>query len=174
MKIPSFLAQTQAAAPEIKDIAPPIDVFPYPMWMVYTAAGVALLLLALVIWGIVHWFRHRAPKPPPTPREAALAALEQARARTTTLEPYAFSILVSDILRHYISQQYQLHATRQTSPEFLASISDSPKFTAQEKTHLAIFLDKCDLLKFAHMEATQDENEDLLEKASTFVKGGAV
>ena len=34
--------------PAIRDIRPPLDVFPYPIWMVLTAGRIALLLLALM------------------------------------------------------------------------------------------------------------------------------
>ena len=34
-------------APEIRDIAPPVEVFPYPLWLVVTATIAILLLLTL-------------------------------------------------------------------------------------------------------------------------------
>ena len=52
------------AVPEIRDIAPPIDVFPYPLWMVLTAAACALLVLGVAAWLIVRWIKSR-PAPPP-------------------------------------------------------------------------------------------------------------
>ena len=121
-----FFPLAQVPAPQIRDIAPPIDILPYPLWLIYTAAGVALLFIGLIIWFAVRFWRNRPVPPAPTPREIALSALEKARMQIHSLEPYAFSILVSDILRQYVSSQYQLHATQQTSAEFLASISDFP------------------------------------------------
>ena len=67
----------------------------------------------------------------------------------TRKDPYAFSIQVSDILRQYVSAQYHLHATEQTSPEFLADAAKSPHFTGADKQLLADFLEHCDLIKFA-------------------------
>ena len=160
--------------PAIHDIRPPLDVFPYPMWMVITAGAVALLVLAAVIALIVRAARSRPKAPPPTPREIALKRLKEAEAEVTQKQPYAFSILVSDILRQYVSAQYHLHATEQTSPEFLADAAKSPHFTGADKQLLADFLERCDLIKFARVEATVEESQALLDQAVRFVKGGAI
>jgi len=175
MILPPFLAQAApiATPPPIRDIVPPVYVFPYPMWMVYTAGAVALVFIGVAVWLLIRWWRRRPAPPPPTPAQIALAALEKARAQIHTLDPYAFSILVSDILRQYVSTQHQLRATQQTSPEFLASISDLPVFTEAVKKQLAEFLEKCDLIKFAHVSATSDDSAALLEQAIRFAKGDA-
>ncbi|MEA3189208.1 MAG: hypothetical protein QOD99_3038 [Chthoniobacter sp.] len=159
--------------PSIRDIAPPIDVFPYPMWMVVVAGGLALLLVLLAIWLIVRFLRTRPAPPPPTPQQIALARLNEVRSRINEVAPYEFSILVSDILRSYVSARYGLHATQQTSPEFLASLAHTPHFTLGEKTLLGAFLEKCDLIKFARVEATTEESSALLDQAIQFVKGGS-
>lgn len=168
-----FLAQAPSPTPDIHDIAAPVYVFPYPMWVVYTAAGITLAVIALFAWLIVHWWRNRPAPVPPTPREVAITALEKARKQIHAIDPYAFSILVSDILRRYISAEYALRATQQTSPEFLESIADYPSFTAKVRQLLAAFLEKCDLIKFAHIGASGDDSSRLLDQAFLFVQGGA-
>jgi len=175
MTWPFFLAQApdpSSSPPAIHDIAGPVYVFPYPLWVVYTAGAVLLAILGLLVWLLVRWWRSRPVIPPPTPREAALTELENVRSQVNVLDPHAFSILVSDILRHYISIQFKLHATQQTSPEFLASIADFHGFTDAEKKQLADFLEKCDLLKFARIEAASSDSAALLDQAISFVKGG--
>jgi hypothetical protein len=143
------------------------------MWMVLTAGAVALVALALVVAGIVRAARNRPKTPPPTARDIALQKLKAAEAGLAGKEPYAFSIEVSDILRQYVSAQYRLHATEQTSPEFLADAAKSPHFTGADKMLLAEFLERCDLIKFAHIDATIEDSAALLEQAVRFVKGGA-
>jgi hypothetical protein len=157
---------------EIRDIAPPIDVFPYPLWVVILAGGVAAAVLGVLIWLLVRWLRRPPKTPPPLPREVALGALEQLRSQVRVMEPYAFSIAVSDVLRAYVGAAYGLHAPRQTSPEFLASISGYEKFTDADRTLLAGFLERCDLIKFAHVDADATDSEKLLESAVGFVQGG--
>ena len=165
--------QSQASPAPLRDIAPPIDVFPYPAWLVAVVAAGVLALLALAVWLVVRWIRNRPAPPPPTPRETAIASLNKARNQIDALDPYAFSILVSDILRAYVAAQFQLHAKEQTSPEFLAAISAFPRFSDQEKTLLAVFLEKCDLIKFARLDATRQESATLVDQAILFVEGGA-
>ena len=166
--------QPETATPDplagFRDNLPPVDV-PWPAW-VWWAIGVgSVIVLALLVW-LVIWLRSRRPAvSAPTPRMIALRALEELRARVREFDPYAFSVQVSDVLRTYVSGQFNLHATSQTSPEFLASIAMSPRFSDEDRKLLATFLDRCDMLKFARVEAHAEENGELLGAASAFVQG---
>jgi hypothetical protein len=158
---------------EIRDIAPPVDVFPYPPWMVATAIATAAVLLALIIWFIVSWIRRRPAPPPPSATAIALHELEKLRTKATEIEPYGFSVAVSDVLRTFISNaKFRLPATRQTSPEFLAAISGSQLFSEEDRSLLGHFLEKCDMIKFARIDATSSDNSELVESALAFVQGG--
>jgi hypothetical protein len=163
---PALLVATE----EFHDIAPPVDYSLIPPWLVFVIAFVALSLLGLVVW----WFaRRRKPElPPKLPREIALGELEQIRREMEKMSPYQFSIRVSDILRRYVTQQYGLPATRQTSIEFLTAAAKAPSFSADEKSLLEEFLNRCDLIKFARYEATISDSKLLLEEAIRFVQGG--
>jgi len=158
------------AAEEFHDIAPPVDYSLIPAWLVFVIAFVVLSALGLVVW----WFvRRRKPEPPPrAPREIAIGELEQIRPEIERMSPYQFSIRVSDILRRYVTQQYGLPAMRQTSIEFLTAAAKAPSFSADDKSLLEDFLNRCDLIKFAKYEATTSDSELLLEEAIRFVKGG--
>jgi hypothetical protein len=79
---------------------------------------------------------------------------------------------VSDILRRYVTEQYNLPVTRQTSIEFLNVIKTASPFSEGEKELLKDFLDRCDLIKFARYEASMADSRLLLEEATRFVKGG--
>jgi hypothetical protein len=157
--------------PEIRDIAPPVDVFPWPAWMVALVLLVALALLAAAIYFIVRRIRNRPPPLPPSPRSVALRELSRLRQGVSQAAPYAFSIAVSDVLRRYVTAEYRIHATEQTSPEFLAAISRSAKFSDPVRAQLSDFLECCDLIKFARIDASTAESERLLESATRFVEG---
>ena len=45
--IPLLLAQASSPTPAIRDIAAPLYVFPYPLWVIYTAVGIVLAFIAL-------------------------------------------------------------------------------------------------------------------------------
>lgn len=162
------------AVPPIRDIEPPLDVFPYPLWQVALAAGLALTVTGAVIWLVGKWLRNRPAPLPPTPREIALAGLREAEGKLDTLEPHAFSILVSDILRRYVAAQFGLRAREQTSPEFLAGVAGSARFSAEEKALLGEFLSRCDVIKFANVAATRAESAALLAQAREFVEHAAL
>src|SRR5436190_48662 len=132
-------------------------------------AFVVLSMLGLIVWWFVQ--RRKTELPPKVPREIALGELEQIRGEIDKMSPYQFSIRVSDILRRYVTQQYGLPATRQTSIEFLTATAKAPSFSADDKSLLEDFLNRCDLIKFAKYEATTSDSELLLEEAIRFVKG---
>jgi hypothetical protein len=158
------------AADELHDIAPAVDYSLIPPWLVFVIAFVALSLLGLVVWLFAK--RRKPPVPPKLPRDLALEELEHISREIEGMSPYQFSIRVSDILRKYVTQQYGLPATRQTSIEFLTALAKASSFSTEEKTLLEDFLNRCDLIKFARYEATTSDSELLLQEAIRFVKGG--
>jgi hypothetical protein len=158
------------AAEELHDIAPPIDYSLLPPWVIFCGALIAFALLGLTGWWI--WRRWQRPKPQPSPRARTLELLDRISREMETLSPYQFSIRVSDILRRYVTDQYQLPVTRQTSVEFLAALAKTSPFSEDERTLLEDFLNRCDLIKFARYDATIKDSRLLLEEATRFVQGG--
>jgi Domain of unknown function (DUF4381) len=161
-----FLAQ------EFHDITPPVDYFLLQPWMIFSAVAGTLLLAGLTTWLIKRW-RNR-PVPVVTPRHRALDLLARVETEIDQLTPYQFSIRVSDILRRYVTEQYQLPVTRQTSVEFLNALAAASPFTGDEQSLLSDFLNRCDLIKFARYDATREDSRLLLDEAARFVKGGAL
>ena len=157
-------------AEEFHDIAPPVDYSLISPWVIFAASFAGLALLGWIAWSIAR--KRKRPQPPQLPRDRALEALERIAAQIEKTTPYQFSIRVSDILRRYVTEQYALPLTRQTSVEFLNSLRRSPSFSEEEKSLLADFLTRCDLIKFARYDATAEDSRLLLEEATRFVKGG--
>ncbi len=159
-------------AQEFHDITGPVNYFLLQPWMIFCAVAGTLLLIGLTIWLIKRW-RNR-PVAVPTPRQRALDLLARIETQIDKLTPYQFSIRVSDILRRYVTEQYQLPVTRQTSVEFLNALAAASPFSADEQSLLSDFLNRCDLIKFARYEATREDSRLLLDEAERFVKGGAL
>lgn len=162
--MPLVLAQA------LHDISPPVEYSLVPVWVVFLAAFVALCVVGLLGWFIYR--RLRKPKPPESARSRTLQQLRRARDEIATVTPYQFSIRVSDILRRYVTEQYRLPVTRQTSVEFLEALAKNPQFSEDERTLLGDFLNRCDLIKFARYDATISDSELLIEEATRFVQGG--
>ncbi len=156
-------------AEEFHDIAPPVDYSLIPPWLVFVAVFVALSILGLIVWLIAR--RRKPASPPKPPREIALEELERISGEMEQVSPYQFSIRVSDILRKYVTQQYGVPATRQTSIEFLGAVAQASPFSEEEASLLEDFLNRCDLIKFARYEATMSDSKLLLDEAIRFVKG---
>jgi uncharacterized protein DUF4381 len=157
------------AAQDFHEIAPPVDYSFVPTWLIFVGSFVVISLIGLVIWLL-----KRKPKPalpPKLPREIALEELDAISGEIETKNPYLFSIRVSDILRRYVTNQYALPVTRQTSVEFLTALAKASSFSPNEKSLLEDFLNRCDLIKFARYEATSADSRLLLEEATRFVKG---
>ena len=157
-------------AEEFHDITPPVDYSLLPTWVVFCLVFLALTLIGLIVWLIAR--RRPKPSPPRSARDQALDRLERIREEIEVVSPYEFSIRVSDILRRYVTEQYNLPVTRQTSVEFLTGLASSSPFSEDEKSLLTDFLNRCDLIKFARYEATIEDSRLLLEEATRFVKGG--
>ena len=162
----------QMPLPEIRDITPPIPVFPYPMWVVLLAVLLGLILMVFLVGLVIRIIRRRRAGPPTSPREAALSQLEALRPKVAEIDPRHFSDEVSSVLRTYLTRQYGLRAPQQTSQEFLESISTDNLFDVNRQDLLSSFLKKCDLIKFARLDAGSSECESLLNQAFEFVKSG--
>ena len=156
--------------PDFRDIAPPMEA-PMPLWLKILIWVAALVAAGLIGWGIVALVRRKPKIPPLTPRQIALKALEELYPKIHTMDPYAFSIEVSDVLRSYVGTQFGLRARLQTSPEFLADVRRSPAFTNDDQQLLADFVEKCDLVKFARIGADESTSQALIDSAAAFVRG---
>jgi hypothetical protein len=157
------------ATADVHEIAPPVDYSLVPPCVIYGGIILGLAVLGLIAW----WIRKLARRPEPvrSPRDRALDELQRVGDEIETMTPYGFSIAISNILRGYVTEQYQLPVTRQTSVEFLGMLAKSSPFSPEEKSLLEDFLGRCDLIKFARYDATPHDSRLLLEEATQFVKG---
>lgn len=132
-----------------------------------------LLLLAALAWLIWrYWWKKKhqpiqalAPQIPPHLK--ARRKLEQALACIE--EPRPFCILVSDAIRVYLEERFQLHAPERTTEEFLGELQSSPALTFDQKKALGDFLSRCDLVKFARYVPGKPELTDLHQSATRLI-----
>lgn len=84
-------------------------------------------------------------------------------------DPYRFCSLVSDVLRGYVEDRFELRAPERTTEEFMEELRSSMKLHAAHKSLLEDFLSRCDLVKFARFEPTISELQALLDSALRFI-----
>jgi hypothetical protein len=156
-----------AASEDIRDIRGPKWV--YPAWLL-PALLAAALLLALGAYGGWRWLRRRRQPPVLLPFELALQRLEEIRALMQAARAREFSIAVSDIVRSYIEQRFEVTATHRTTEEFLRDLLDTSNASlARHRALLSEFLHQCDLVKFAGMSLNLQSMESLHQSARAFV-----
>jgi hypothetical protein len=161
------LSQAQPAAePDIRDIRPPYHIPQGWLWIAWTAGGVALLALGYGTW---RWRRHLGGRTK-LPYQIALDRLEEARQLMQPEQARAFSFAVSEVVRDYIEECFDVQAAHRTTNEFfrdLATRSDSP--LASYQPVLIDFLHHSDLAKFARWILSVPQMEAMLQSAGAFI-----
>jgi len=99
-------------AQALPDIAPPVNYSLVPPWMIFVGSLIVLTIIGLAIWYGRRFFRKKHVTL--SPHERALAALSETESEVEKTAPYQFSIRVSNILRRYVVEQFDLPMTRQT------------------------------------------------------------
>lgn len=154
------LASQLEQATDIRDIRPLIEI-PNPWISLWVGlAALALAGIGLWIWKRVQVRRSQEPGPPPPP--AHLVARQRLEEALVLLgQPKLFVIAVSDALRAYLEDAFQLRAPEQTTEEFLAELRSSALLSEGQKTSLGDFLQSCDMVKFARYEPRETELREL-------------
>jgi uncharacterized membrane protein len=137
-------------------------------WLVPVLLSTALL--ALAAYGI--WRRRRRETARVLlPFEVALLRLLEIRALMIPARAREFGIAVSDIVRGYIEQRFEVVATQRTTEEFLQDLlTSSDSQLASHRPLLSEFLQQCDIVKFAGISSTMANMEALHESARAFVQ----
>jgi hypothetical protein len=157
------------AANDIRGIKAPVPI-PNPWLWVAWFAGIALLA------GVAWWLWNKRRKQTPAAQLApVIPPDERARARLREAlnlldQPRPFCILVSDTIRLYLEERFNLRAPERTTEEFLEELQASALLNYEQKRILGEFLMRCDLVKFARYEPARPELEGIYEVAVRLVE----
>jgi hypothetical protein len=77
---------------------------------------------------------------------------------------------VSDILRHYIEDRFEMRAPERTTEEFLFEIRDTGVLSETDRKALTEFLTHCDLVKFAKHSPTNEQIQHTFDLAKNFIE----
>jgi len=141
-------------------------------WWAWTL-GAAALVVAGGVW--LHFRRKRIKKLIRICRPAHEVAFERLRAlvREQLIEQgkiKQFYERISNILRHYIEDRFELHAPERTTEEFLIEMRCSDTFADSEKQRLGRFLEHCDLVKFAKYQPTTEQIQQTFDLVKDFME----
>ena len=165
---------TLAYKPIVEPIAAPVqmkEVFP---WIL------AVLLLALVVFGIWYWRKHRKTKvdadgnivrgPVIPPYDKAVGDLEQLRQQklwqSGKVKEYFSSL--TDIAREYIEGQFGVNAVEMTTDDILEEVKPL-HFSQETYNKLKETMEVADLVKFAKYSAANLESENAMNSMTEFV-----
>ncbi len=160
-------------AEDLKDVKGPVDFPRSVLWSYIFLIGI----VALVIF-VLFYISRRKPKGKKqevkvqAPWEKALQALNMLKAEELLLKEQhgLFYIKLSDIVRHYIEERFDIKAPEMTTEEFLYFVQSRNQLSRAHASALKNFLTACDLVKFAKYAPTGAEAETSFELAVKFVE----
>ncbi len=157
---------------ELRDIAPPVE-YPSNFFLIL----IILACISVIAVGCYLYFR-KPPKDKKTNipvKTSAEIALEQlsALAKSPLISQGAYKKyyqILSNIVRQYFEGFYQIRAVEMTSEEFLLSIKSSSKVNQSAKESLSLFLESCDMVKFAKYAPQSQEAQKSFELAKNIIQ----
>lgn len=165
-------------ADELKDIRPLAAAA--LGWTSFISPLLALAVAGAALYLAWRWYSRRRAAPPeraedrpPTPCEAALAAISRLRADDPfgagRFQEHFFRL--SRIVREYVERRYGIMALERTTPELEIELDrDGASMPAAAKPRLLALLKVCDMVKFAGREPSRIQADEALRSALDFVE----
>lgn len=163
---------------QIKDIAPIIKVR-YTFWEIFRWILLGLAIVALIVAIVFVVKRLKAhkpiielhPEPVIPPDERALKSLEELRRKELwqagKVKEYYTDL--TDIVRNYLEEAWNINSTDMTSDETLEAYHDSRAYDETCESKLRQMLRTADMVKFAKGEPLPNEHTQAMSHAVEFV-----
>jgi hypothetical protein len=158
----------EAVTNDIRAIKPPVEIPSGWEWLWWVLGALVVAGIVVLLW---LWWRRKASQvllPPPVPPHVRARQRLQ-EALSLIADARLFCIAVSDALRSYLEERFQLRAPERTTEEFLMDLRQTAHLNESQKASLADFLERCDLVKFARFEPTEASLRELHESALRLV-----
>ncbi|GBE12413.1 MAG TPA: hypothetical protein ENG79_10155 [Desulfobacteraceae bacterium] len=160
-------------AGDIRDIKGPLPIQTGNPLLIWSLGGLAALLVLglLFMWW---WKKYHRRQRAMQAHEVALAMLEEAKGLKDPAQARVFAARVADILRGYIEDRFFLSARRQTTREFISSLTDGtravPPELAAHGRDLHTWLEHCDMAKFACYAPSPETMEEMEKAVRNFIE----
>lgn len=164
--------EADAEKADIRDIRGPESIYNLTYIYIVLAIIGAIIIIILILRSLK---KRKKPQEILTPlrpaHEIAYEALRELMGRdylkTGRVREYYFEL--SDIVRHYIEDRFQLKAPEMTTEEFLATLKYSGVLNSEQKGDMRDFLSHCDMVKFAKYLPEEKEIERSYDSAKKLI-----
>ena len=159
--------------PDIKSIIGPVWIYPsiqrIALWILVI---ILLILIGIIIWWIVRRIRRTIRLHKMSPKERALYELNELIAKDLIAKNRVkdFYLELTMVVRRYIERAHAIRAPKQTTEEFLAAVTENPRFSHIVAVKLQDFLQKADLVKFAALHPDKPTINKALATARDYVE----
>lgn len=161
---------------DIKDLTDPKskeneeidDIKPLEKIPVVTPAIIAIFsfISLILILGLFYILKIlKKPEKVLLPHEKAILSLS----KITNTNDKEFYFTLSEIIRVYLSERFEIHAIEQPSPDIVNSLKENNELNDIQKDFIKDFLDKTDFYKFTDYKPEKNYSEKLLEQSNSFV-----
>ena len=168
--IKSVLKNSKNTA-DIRAIASPLELKDRIGLYILVAVIVLLVLSAIVFIVLKSRKKKRHFTPALPAHEIAYQALRELQSKNYLKrgEVKNYYIELSNIVRKYIEDRFNLRAPEMTTEEFLNAAGNNEAFSSEQRKLLSDFLSHCDLVKFAKYLPQQKEAELSFESAKRLI-----
>jgi hypothetical protein len=155
-------------------LLPPLPPLP---WWVRVLLGLGALAVVAGVYALYRVLRQRALRPPPPilPEVWALRALSALENTNwfdiERVREYYYRL--TEVVRRYIELKFGLAAPEMTTEEFLVSLAHDGQGLPYETGRLRVFLEACDFVKYAALQPTREDGQQVLRTARAFVQATA-
>ena len=156
---------------DIKPVATPRVKISRKIW--FLIIGSSVLIIGIIVLVIILLKRRKNYVAPVIPAHIiALKALEDIKTRGLVekgkIKEYYF--LISNVLRHYIENRFDLMAPEMTTEEFLQELGKTTAIENNYQSILKDYLTHCDMVKFAKYIPSTDEIDKVYSIALDFIE----
>ncbi len=157
---------------DIKDIKGPVSYWNKTYIYIILAIVVVIVLILFIITFLQKRRKTKEVIIPDVPaHEIAYEALRKLIGKDYLsigkVQEYYFEL--SDIVRHYIENRFELKAPEMTTEEFLLTLKESDVLNSEQKNLVKNFLSHCDMVKFAKYLPEKKEIDSSYESAKNLV-----